>query len=235
MTSVTGARIQVDHRECAPELCRALTAEFGFSLEYVQLPVGDYCIDHTILIERKTTRDFELSIMDGRLFRQAFCLANHSDETLFIVEGASFCTDLQIDLDAVRGALISLAQTFRIPVLRTRNENETAWTMARLNEQHRRLGSRRGVLMGPPAKRVRTRKERVLRAIPGIGPKMARTLLDHFGSVAATLAASPEELLAVEGFGPAKLRTFRETVMEEHAPWPVSPDGSRNPEDIPCP
>lgn len=41
-----------------------------------------------------------------------------------------------------------------------------------------------------------------LTAIPGIGPKAAKALTDHLGSVGAVRAATPEQLAAVPGIGP---------------------------------
>jgi DNA excision repair protein ERCC-4 len=41
----------------------------------------------------------------------------------------------------------------------------------------------------------------VLQALPGIGPKRAKALLDRFGSVKAVLNASSEALAGVPGMG----------------------------------
>ena len=43
-------------------------------------------------------------------------------------------------------------------------------------------------------------------AIPGVGVKTAKRLWDHFGSLERLLAAGEQDLLALEGFGPAKAR-----------------------------
>ncbi|SNR78641.1 Excinuclease ABC subunit C [Humidesulfovibrio mexicanus] len=49
-----------------------------------------------------------------------------------------------------------------------------------------------------------------LLALPGVGPKTARHLFDHFGSVKAIRAASVEALAAVPGLGPAKAARLRQ-------------------------
>jgi DNA ligase (NAD+) len=51
--------------------------------------------------------------------------------------------------------------------------------------------------------------------IPGIGFVNARNLARHFRSVDALLAASEEELTAVEGMGPIMAKTVHETLSEE--------------------
>jgi DNA ligase (NAD+) len=50
--------------------------------------------------------------------------------------------------------------------------------------------------------------------VPGIGYVNARALADHFGSIDRLLAASAEEIEAVEGFGPVLAATIRETLDE---------------------
>ena len=47
-----------------------------------------------------------------------------------------------------------------------------------------------------------------LDAVPGLGPTRAKALLAHFGSVKRIRAASPEELCAVRGIGPALADTI---------------------------
>jgi DNA ligase (NAD+) len=51
--------------------------------------------------------------------------------------------------------------------------------------------------------------------IPGIGFVNARNLARHFRSVDALLAASEDELTAVEGMGPIMAKTVHETLSEE--------------------
>jgi DNA ligase (NAD+) len=50
--------------------------------------------------------------------------------------------------------------------------------------------------------------------IPGIGYVNARALAAHFGSIDALIAASAEEIEAVEGIGPVLAATIRETLDE---------------------
>ena len=213
--------VTMDTREQAEDLARELVQTHGFELRRALLPLGDYWIGDATLVERKTTRDFALSILDGRLFAQAYRLATRSEHAIVVIEGDSFNTDIQIDLNAVRGALITLAQTFRLPVLRTRHQADTAWTFARLHEQRLRLGQQAGPAHGTRPRRLRTRKEHVLRALPGVGPELARRLLERFGSVAAVVAAPAAELQQVPGVGPKRAAALQETVNEDLAWWDV--------------
>ncbi|MCU7920900.1 MAG: hypothetical protein KZQ95_21465 [Candidatus Thiodiazotropha sp. (ex Epidulcina cf. delphinae)] len=52
-----------------------LHAADEFSISIRRLEVGGYEVDGRFLVERKTLSDLMMSIMDGRLFRQACRLA----------------------------------------------------------------------------------------------------------------------------------------------------------------
>jgi Fanconi anemia group M protein len=217
----------MDTREEAEDLARELVQTYGFELRRALLPLGDYWIGDATLVERKTTRDFAVSLVDGRLFDQAYRLATHSEHAILVIEGESFGTDIQLEMNAIRGALITLAQTFRLPVLRTRHQADTAWTFARLHEQRLRIGQQAGPARGGKARRLRTRKERVLRALPGVGPEIARRLLERFGTVAAVVAAPAAELQQVPGVGPKRAAVLLETVHEDLAPWDTGDPSAR--------
>jgi ERCC4-type nuclease len=55
----------------------------------------------------------------------------------------------------------------------------------------------------------------MLQGFPGIGPHLAKRLLNHFGSVAAVLSASSETLKGVKGVGRATAETIREVLDAE--------------------
>lgn len=211
------AQILIDHREHADTLINCLTQEYGMTVEQRQLKHGDYHIYPDTVVERKTTRDFCLSIIDGRLFRQAFRLAQLDINSLIIIEGEHFLHDHDIDitLKAVRGALISLAQTYRIPVLRTHDEADTAWHLAQLYIQRERIGKNRGVLTASRPKRLDTQKHHLLRTLPGVGAKMAKNLLDEFDTVSNIINASHDELLKVPGLGDKTINRIQQVVREQ--------------------
>ncbi|NLF19239.1 MAG: multidrug MFS transporter [Lentisphaerae bacterium] len=212
-------RIVMDCREHADDLARCLVEHHGFDLERAMLPLGDYRLGTGTLVERKTTQDFALSIIDGRLFSQAYRLVIHEDHPILIVEGMTFEGAVGLSMPALRGAFITLAQSFRLPVLRTRDQADTAWTLAQLFEQRCRVGHASGLIHGSPGRRLQARKEAVLQALPGVGPTLAQRLLQHFGSVAAVMGATAAELKEVYGVGPQRAAALVETLHEAAAAW----------------
>ena len=60
-----------------------------------------------------------------------------------------------------------------------------------------------------------TRQLYVLQGFPGVGPYLAKRLLNHFGTVAAVLDASSEKLKGVKGVGRVTAETIREVLDAE--------------------
>jgi ERCC4-type nuclease len=209
--------ILIDHREHADTLISCLTQEYGISVSRRQLKYGDYHIQPDTVVERKTTRDFCLSIIDGRLFRQAFRLTQINENSLIIIEGENFLVndDISISINAIRGALISLAQTYRIPVLRTHNEADTAWHLSQLCIQRNRIGKNRGPLTGTCPKKLNGKKQYMLRTLPGIGTKMAKSLLEEFDTVSNVINASRKDLLRVPGLGTKTIDKIQRVIKED--------------------
>lgn len=208
--------ITVDYRENAELLARELTATFKLSIRYEQLKTGDYCVLPDTVVERKTIDDFCLSIMDGRLFDQAYRLAQLRERGIVLIEGEGFSTrQHSIALDAIKGALITLAQTYGLPVLRSRDEKESAWYIYTLFQQRQRLGTRAGTRTGYRSKRPEVQKERVLRSLPGIGPKLATALLQRFESIDNIMKADRRDLEDVPGLGKKKVDKIYRVLHED--------------------
>jgi len=91
------------------------------------LPLGDYEVDSTLIVERKTLADFAVSVLDGRLFRQVGRLAREPEvRSCLILEGTpERYPRLAIPTPAFQGALITVTLVFGVPVLRSANPEET--------------------------------------------------------------------------------------------------------------
>jgi ERCC4-type nuclease len=207
-------RVEIDDRERNPELINALARVDGVKISRVRLETGDFRVDGSVLIERKTAADFGRSLIDGRLFSQAVRLANSTLRTALILEGDQAEWEaVPVSDEALQGACISLSLVFDIPLLFSNGPGETARLLvyAAGQLQRARLGgqipSRK-----TRAKRRSTRQLRILQALPEVGPKRARWLLEHFGSVRACFNAEPAELAAVDGISRKTARLIAATV-----------------------
>ena len=89
-------KICADYREKASGIIDLLKKEGAF-IEVKKIPHVDYIINDSIAIERKTARDFLISIIDGRLFNQLSNLKKRCSNPVLLVEGNPYKTDLDFD------------------------------------------------------------------------------------------------------------------------------------------
>ncbi len=148
--------ITVDDREVASGIIPTLQETEGVTVRVRRLEVGDYLIAGKLIVERKTLNDFAASIVDGRLFSQASRLASLPLRHAVILEGTAAdlsCTN--IHREAIQGAIISLTIIFGIPLLRSRDINESAHLLIYAAEQLRKRSSYNSIRNGkrPKGKR----------------------------------------------------------------------------------
>ena len=207
--SPTPLPIVVDDRERLSGLPEALATVWQ-DVAVGRLPAGDIEIGARILIERKTVHDLFASLADGRLYSQAYVLNGACQRPLIIVEGTDAAPLMNVPVQSLRGALLTLAVGYRIPVLRTDDVHETAAFVAHIAEQEMRRMERWTQNRTPRPQRKQQRVAMdVLGAIPGVGDLRARQLIDRFGAVGAVLAASEAQLEDVAHVGPATARAVR--------------------------
>ena len=64
-------QIVADDRERPSGVVEELKKHLDVSVSVERLATGDYCVDGTVLFERKSATDFARSLIEGRLFGQA--------------------------------------------------------------------------------------------------------------------------------------------------------------------
>lgn len=179
-----------------------------FDVRVARLRAGDYGIGDEILIERKSYRDLEVSVVDGRLFRQAARLAHEVARGLILIEGPK-PDRLRVHAHAIAGAILSLAVDWRLPVLFT-DAPEESLVLLRLIAEHRIQPSAPFVARHEyKPKRLTSRRLHVLEGLPGVGPALARRLLSRFATVEEVMMADEDELANVPGIGSRKAAAIR--------------------------
>lgn len=201
-------RIDIDYREKTAGLAELLAEKF--QVQFLNLPAGDYRLEGGFLVERKTARDFVLSIIDSRLFTQVARLKQYTGGSLLLIEGNPYRTEISMAVEAIRGALLSVTACWQMPVVFSRSISESVEILriiaAQKKERDDDMVLQRG---GYRPKRLKNRQLYVLQGLPGVGPKLAGRLLDCFRSVEGVMNASAAELTAVEGVGPGRAETIR--------------------------
>src|SRR5262245_21403479 len=131
-------RVVADERERNSRI-PDLMKNAGASVDFAQLPVGDYIVSTDEVVERKTVRDLVSSVYDGRLFIQCSELVKHFPKPLIVVEGNIADLELVVDeMDEKRSrrlaervplayeALATVVMEFRIPVIHTPSAEHTS-------------------------------------------------------------------------------------------------------------
>lgn len=200
------AQIAVDARE--GPLFRCLLESHGAEVSVSPLSVGDFICSDRVAIERKTRADFESSVIDGRLFDQLARLSSTYARTILIVEGKEGAGALK--KPSLLGAYSSVITDYGAGIFFTscaKSTSELIYAIAK----HEQLIEKRPIrVCGKPKGKTLPQNQRaIVEMLPLVGPKMARALLENFGTVENVFHASEEDLLNVEGMGKKKAKAIR--------------------------
>ncbi|MBW9220157.1 RNA helicase, partial [Methanothermococcus sp. SCGC AD-155-N22] len=202
-------KIVIDHREKNIGKLLFERAE----LEFKNLEFGDYILSDRVVVERKTSEDFENSIIDRRLFKQLKELKNY-EKPILIIEGNRF---ERLEENAIKGAILSIVLDYHIPIIFTKDPEETADILLKLAEREQ-LKNKRPVEIrtGKRPMSLRERQRFIVESFPDVGPVTAENLLLSFGTIENIVNAPEEELMKVEGVGKTTARKIREVVTERY-------------------
>jgi ERCC4-related helicase/ERCC4-type nuclease len=211
-------RVVVDNRETKSGVAKFLD-RFGVELNFRTLEVGDYVISDRIAVERKRTDDFANSLIEGRrnLFSQLSDLARTYKKPVLIIEGKDLFTARQLNPNSIYGTLVSISIDFGISILYSRDEEETASILKVLAKREQTENKHEINPHGKKSARtLAEQQEYLVSSISNIGPKAARNLLLHFGSVEAVMQADIEELKKVKHIGPKTAAKIKEIVASPY-------------------
>jgi Fanconi anemia group M protein len=202
-------KIIVDHREVPSGIIDELKL-LDVEVEACQLKVGDFILSDRVGVERKSVEDFLQSIIDKRLMEQAKTLRETFERPVLILEGDNLYSRRAIHPNAVRGALAALAVDIGVPILPTRNENETALVLLAIARREQLVEKREVPVRGEPKGLTLQEQQRfIVEGLPGVSAVLAKRLLEHFGTVERVMCASEEELKQVHGIGQEKAKAIR--------------------------
>ncbi|WP_185957436.1 ERCC4 domain-containing protein [Saccharicrinis carchari] len=194
--------IVVDYREERSGI-PDLLCQLGCDVQLTSLKAGDYIVNDSIIVERKSKDDFVLSLMQGRLFKQCVLLQKSGYVTSLLIEGNPYHTVHNVSREAIRGALLSVSLSWQIPINYSANNSDTANMIMRIAEQNPKdtfMVQRYGY----KPKTLQKQQLYFLQGLPLIGPKLANALMKHFKGIDRIMSASEVELAQVSGIGKNK-------------------------------
>ncbi len=207
-------KILVDSRELRGRVVQELY-NLGAQLDIRTLPVADYVVSDRVGFEFKTSKDFESSIVDNRLFSQCEKLIDSFEKPVILVEGSLF--NGRVHPNAVRGAIASITTDYGIPLINVDSPEEAARLI--IAYARREQGNPDKYIRYNPKVRAFTDKqfmEAVIAAFPKIGVKLAQQLLAKFGSVKGVINAPVKDLVSVPGIANGKAKRLFELINKRY-------------------
>ncbi|USN45927.1 MAG: DEAD/DEAH box helicase [Candidatus Woesearchaeota archaeon] len=203
--------VAADYREKPSTVLKALR-DFGVQISLEKLSVGDYVLSKHVVIEYKTVKDFIDSLVDRRIFDQAKNMLSY-EKPLIIVEGTEDIYEQRnISPNAIKGLLTSLMLDFRIPVLFTKNPQETAEYLFGLAKREQEGKEKH--LSRHSAKPLTEKEQQIylISSLPGVGEALAKELLDRFKTPLAVFTASLEALQTANNLGEKKAQKIKDVL-----------------------
>jgi DNA excision repair protein ERCC-4 len=212
---IKSIEIIADHREKNSEIPGILRQQEGVCLKWDRLSCGDYKLENKLIVERKTAQDFIQSIIDGRLFNQCKRLSSQSYTPFILVEGDLFDPEIRHNMSqaAIQGALISVSINWRIPVIFSKDKQNTVEILITCSRQT--TTNKPLYRAGYRPKKLESQRLYFLQGIPKVGAELAKRMLEHFGSLDHIMSASESELKKVQGIGREKASHIRQFIHGE--------------------
>jgi ERCC4-type nuclease len=178
--------------------------------EWKQLQVGDIWIGD-LVIERKSVKDLEASILDGRYREQRGRILAHCQENkaqpLYVIEGGLSSHTGRLTTSTIMKFINRLVFHYQIPVVQTASVNETAELLTAIAEQQQEKPEslQRKTELVKVADGLHVQKKvnaddprqfsiAVLMQCTGVSAKMAETLVNTFGSVKGVMNADVKDI-----------------------------------------
>ncbi len=210
-------RIFADDREKGSGVMRELV-DRGVNISLKRLETGDFVLSGRCAAEYKRVPDFVDSIVDGRLLQQVRALKSNYEKPVLIVEGQEdIYSQRNVHPNAVRGMLATVAVSYGVPVLQTRDFRETASLLAVIaKREQEETGKGFSVHNEKKHLTLKEQQEYIISSLPGVGSTLARPMLKSMGSVRNVINASPEEMQSVEKIGKKKAEDIHRVLNDDY-------------------
>jgi len=202
-------KIIVDFREKNSLLISELIS-YNIKVEFRQLPVADYIIGD-LAIERKTVSDFISSMINKRLFKQLEEIQQYPSK-LLMIEGIDeqelYNENLEgVSSNAIRGFILSILLKYHVPILFTKNYEDSAkFILVLLKKKDKEHSIHAKKRAQSPSEQLQF----ILEGFPGIGPSTARKLLEKYHTLKEIINTPLDQLKQDIGKKAEVFRLFTE-------------------------
>ncbi|MDD3175012.1 MAG: helicase-related protein [Candidatus Nanoarchaeia archaeon] len=199
----TNLTMYVDHREKGSNLVKTLLSQ-NIDLKLKQLAVGDFLISSDVVVEFKNVRDFVDSIVDGRLLTQLKSLIQYS-KPLILIEGEENIYSIRnVDPLAIDGMLATIYLSYKIPLFRTKNSEESARLLIAFAKKEQENKNSSFTFHSAKPMDDNSLQEYIVSSFPAIGGALAKKIMSHFKTLSSFFNSSKEELVQIDQLGEKK-------------------------------
>jgi len=164
-------------------------------------------------IEKKTQNDFLNSIIDKRMINQLINLKKNFDIPLLMIEGSENLYEIRnFHPNSIRGMLASITIDYHIPIIYTKNYRDTASFLETIVKRLEKTRKPLSLLKKRKPLSLKQQQELIIETLPGIGPKIAKSLLNKFKTIKKIINASEEQLKKVKKIGTKKAREIKKLI-----------------------
>ncbi len=207
--------ILADHREKNNRVVKELI-ELGVGVKTAQLEGADYIVSGNVAVELKQVPDFVASIIDGRLLEQLRDLKKMFEKIVVVIEGEEDIYSVRkVHANAIRGMLATIVLDFHIPVMYSKNAQDTAGLLFVMAKREQNKTSNFSLHQLKPRSKEH-QIEYILASFPAIGLQMARAILGHFGSLQKVFNATEDELSSLPGIGKKTAQVIHSILAQEY-------------------
>ena len=117
----------------------------------------------------------------------------------------------------VNGAVISIMLDFNIPVMFSKDAEETANILVKMAEREQLKNKRTmAIRTGKKPMSLKERQRFIVESFPDVGALTAENLLMKFGTIESIVNASEDELMEVEGVGKITAKKIKAVLTEKY-------------------
>ncbi|MBD3361744.1 DEAD/DEAH box helicase, partial [Candidatus Woesearchaeota archaeon] len=204
-------KIFADFREKGNHVVKEL-CENNVTINLEVLDSADYILSSRVGVELKTVSDFVGSIVDGRLLSQLRVLKQKFERPMIIIEGEeNLFTVRNVHPNAIRGMLATIAVSYGIPIIQTKDSRDTAALLVSIAKREQEKCDKD---FSPHSDKkpvtLAEQQEYIVSSLPNVGPAAAKELLKHFKSIKNIVNASEEDLKKVSNIGPKIAKALKD-------------------------
>lgn len=209
--------IYADYREKASGVIKALL-DMNADIKLESLENADYILSSRVGVEYKTVPDFVDSIVDGRLLQQIKGMKQAFYRPLILIEGVENLYSMRnIHPNAVQGMLATIAVSYGIPILWSRNPAESASLLCIIARREQEDSTKEfSAHTQKYDMSLKEWQEYIVASLPGIGGALSKPLLKQFKTVRGIMNASHDKLEKVDKIGPKKAERIRDVLDREY-------------------